>query len=166
MDIVYQGSIIFVRDIKTSRNFYQNLLLQEVDIDFGPNVGFKGGFALWQVDHAFQMIYEQAPENQNPLGRKNCEIYFETPNLEAVSAHLAEADVQFVHPLREQPWGQRAFRVLDPDGHIVEIGEPIPAVIVRLLNQGMSVQAVAERTGMPVDMIEPIMVNTQKTTAK
>ena len=31
---------------------------------------------------------------------------------------------RIVHPIRTEPWGQRVFRLLDPDGHIVEVGEP------------------------------------------
>ena len=53
MDITFQGSVIFVRDITTSRRFYEGILDQEVEMDFGLNLGFKGGLALWQVDHAF-----------------------------------------------------------------------------------------------------------------
>ena len=87
----------------------------------------------------------------------NDELYFESPDLDTVSTRLAEAGVQFIHPLREQPWGQRAFRVNDPDGHIVEVGEPMPAVIFRLLNQGMSIEAIAERTAMPVDIVKQIV---------
>ena len=158
MDIKFQGSVIFVRDITTSRQFYEGLLDQEAEMDFGLNLGFKGGLALWQVDHAFQMIFQHAPEDRKTLGHQNYELYFETADLEAVSTRLLKAGVQFVHPLREQPWAQRALRVNDPDGHIVEVAEPMPAVIVRLVNQGMSVESVAERTAMPFDIVNQIAV--------
>jgi catechol 2,3-dioxygenase-like lactoylglutathione lyase family enzyme len=156
MNVTYQSSVIFVQDIAASRHFYEELLGQEVEMDFGPNVGFGGGFALWQVDHAFQMIYERAPYAAQRLGRQNYELYFETGDLEAASIRLSGAGVEFVHPLREQPWGQRAFRIYDPDGHIVELGEPMPAVIARLLGEGLSAGAVAERTGMPLEIVEQI----------
>ena len=159
MDIKFEGSVIFVRDITSSRQFYEDLLGQEVEMDFGPNVGFKGGFALWQVDHAFEMIYDSPPENQTHLGLKNFELYFETPNLENVSTHLAQAGVEFVHPLHEQPWGQRALRVYDPDGHIVELGEPMSAVILRMVKNGMPIEAIAKQTGMPVDIVRHITRN-------
>jgi hypothetical protein len=58
--------------------------------------------------------------------------------------------------LREQPWGQRVFRVYDPDGHIVEIGEPMPVVIQRFLAQGMSAEEAAERTSMPLEIVQKI----------
>ena len=156
MNIAYLSSVIFVQDIATSRHFYEDLLGQQVDIDFGPSIGFKGGFALWQVDHAFQMIYEHAPESAGQLGRRNVELGFETADLETASARLSEAGVEYVHPLREHPWGQRVFRVYDPDGHIVEVGEPMSEVIARLLGEGKSAEAVAKQTGMPLEIVEQV----------
>ena len=156
MTIQYQSSVIFVKDVEASRHFYEKFLGQEVDMDFGPNVGFKGGFAIWQIDHAFEMIFEGAVNGNGQLGRKNLELYFESADLEAVWNQLMEADVWAVHPPREQPWGQRAFRVYDPDGHIVEVGEPMQAVIRRLLQQELPAEAVAEKTSMPLEMVQQI----------
>ena len=159
MSIKYQSSVIFVKDIEASRQFYEGLLEQQVEMDFGPNVGFVGGFAIWQVEHAYQMIFEHAPEDDRQLGRENLELYFESEDLDTVSARLSEAGVQFVHPIREQPWGQRVFRIYDPDGHTVELGEPIPVFIRRFLNQGMSAGKVAERTSMPLEIVRQIAGN-------
>ncbi|MDX9802546.1 MAG: hypothetical protein RBS96_00715, partial [Dehalococcoidales bacterium] len=54
------------------------------------------------------------------------------------------------------PWGQRAIRFYDPDNHIIEIGEPMPAVIRRLLKSGISEEEVAKRTSMPLEEIVKI----------
>lgn len=156
LNIRFQSGVIFVKDIEASRRFYEGLLGQEVEMDFGPNVGFVGGFAIWQVDHACQIIFERAPDETGSLGRENCELYFEADDLDTLHAQLSDAGVQFAHPLREQPWGQREFRVYDPDGHIVEIGEPMPVVIQRFLAQGMSVEKVGERTSMPLEIVQQI----------
>ena len=164
MNINFKSSVIFVRDIDSSRHFYQDLLGQEVEMDFGLNVGFKNGLALWQVNHASQMIFKHSAGNEKTLDHQNFELYFETPDLETVSARLSDAGIQFIHPLREQPWGQRAFRVCDPDGHIVEVAEPMPAVIIRLFDQGMSVESIAERTAMPVEIIKQVTGMSDTTT--
>ena len=58
--------------------------------------------------------------------------------------------------MREQPWGQQVVRVRDPDGHIVEVGEPIPVFVARFLAQGMSVDEAAERTSVPADVVRQI----------
>jgi catechol 2,3-dioxygenase-like lactoylglutathione lyase family enzyme len=154
--IQYQSSVIFVKNIKASRDFYEKLLGQEVEMDFGPNVGFKGGFAIWQVDHATEMIFEGPASDNGQLGRKNLELYFESPDLETIWNQLMDADVWAVHPLREHPWGQCVFRVYDPDGHIVEVGEPMPVVIQRFLAKGMPPEAVAEKTSMPLAIVRQL----------
>ena len=156
MTIQFQSSVIFVKDIEASRRFYEELLAQKVLMDHGPNVAFVGGFAIWQVDHACQMIFERPSSEGDQLGRENCELYFEADDLDAVYARLSDAGVRFVHPVREHPWGQRVFRFYDPDGHIVELGEPMPVVIQRFLAQGMSVEEVAQRTSMPPEIVQQI----------
>ena len=156
MDVQFQSSVLFVRSIAASRQFYEGLLGQEVAMDFGPNVGFVGGFAIWQVDHAHQTVFGRDAEAKDPLGRHNCELYFETTDLDAIASGLAESGVTMVHPLREQPWGQRVLRVADPDGHIVEIGEPMPVVVRRYLAQGMTPEETAQRTSMPLETVQAI----------
>ena len=156
MPIQFLSSVLFVQDVEASRNFYEKLLGQEVEMDFGPNVGFKGGFAIWQIDHASQMIFERPANGTDQLGRKNFELYFEAVDLDAVLGRLTDAGVSMVHPIREHPWGQCVFRVYDPDGHIVEVGEPMPVVIQRFLAQGMTPEAVAERTSMPLEIVRQV----------
>jgi catechol 2,3-dioxygenase-like lactoylglutathione lyase family enzyme len=160
MTIQFQSSVLFVRDIQTSRRFYEELLGQEVEMDFGANVGYKGGFAIWQVDSAFEVIFERPADAEAPLGRDNLELYFESPDLDIAWTRLSSQEVEVVHPLREQPWGQRVIRIFDPDGHIVEIGEPMPIVIARYLAQGMKAEAVAERTLMPLEFIQQVAEST------
>jgi catechol 2,3-dioxygenase-like lactoylglutathione lyase family enzyme len=160
MTIQFQSSALFVRDIQASRRFYEELLGQEVEMDFGANVGYKGGFAIWQVDSAFEMIFERPADAEARLGCDNFELYFESPDLDIVWTRLSNQEVEVVHPLREQPWGQRVIRIFDPDGHIVEIGEPMPIVIVRFLAQGMTAEAVAERTLMPLEFVQQVSEGT------
>jgi catechol 2,3-dioxygenase-like lactoylglutathione lyase family enzyme len=156
MGIRFQSSVTFVKDIKASRRFYEELLGQEVLMDHGENVAFTGGFAIHLAEHAHQIIFERAFEKDSELGHDNFELYFETADLDAALARLSDADVEFVHPVREQPWGQRVFRVYDPDGHVVELGEPMPVVIRRFLAQGVSAEEVATRTSMPLQIVEQI----------
>lgn len=68
--ITFQSAVIFGR-------FYEDLLEQQVLMDHGPNVGFAGGFAPWQVDHARQIMSQHPSGESRPLGRGNLELYFE-----------------------------------------------------------------------------------------
>ena len=155
MDIRFQSSVIFVEDVGASRRFYEGLLGQVVLMDHGPNVGFVGGFAIWERDHARQVIHGRPPHSVAD-GQEGCELYFEAGDLHAISQSLSEAGVPFVHPLREQPWGQRVLRVRDPDGFVVEIGEPMSTVVQRFLGQGLTAEEAAARTSMPLDLVRQI----------
>jgi Glyoxalase-like domain len=44
--------LIVVNDMKTSRNFYENVLNQKVQFDFGENISFEGGLVvnLYSID--------------------------------------------------------------------------------------------------------------------
>ena len=59
-----------------------------------------------------------------------------------------------VQPLTEALWGQRAIRFLDPDGHVIEVSEPMQKVILRMLTSGMTEQEVSEKTMMPVEFVQ------------
>ena len=153
MSIKYQSAVVFVADMGASRHFYEDLMAQDIEFDFGPNVSYVGGLALWQVNHAHEIVFG-APSDG--VGQGELELYFETDDLDAVVEMFEEAGVTFVHPLRQQPWGQRVVRVYDPDRHIVEIGEPIPVFVSRFLTQGLSEEETAERTSVPLDVVRQI----------
>jgi catechol 2,3-dioxygenase-like lactoylglutathione lyase family enzyme len=161
MDVIFKSAVLFVRDVQASRKFYEGVLGQEVVMDHGPNIAFAGGFALWQADHAFSTVYDEDVPSGASMGARNLELYFETEALDDVWWSLEEAGTPVVHGVREQPWGQRVFRVHDPDGHVVEIGEPMLVVIMRFLGQGMSVEAAAARTSMPVEVVAQLRTMSQ-----
>lgn len=156
MEIKFVSSVLFVNDIQTSRRFYEEMLGQKVLMDHGPNVGFEGGFSLWQKDHANQILFGRPFTGELPLGKHNLELYFETEELEKIINNLVSSKTEFVHPLIEQPWGQRVIRMYDPDRHIVEIGEPMSAVISRYLDSGMKLDEIAKRTSMPLEIIQQL----------
>lgn len=154
MLIQCQPPVIFVKDIAASRRFYEGLLEQKVAMDMGINLSFAGGFALWQVDHAYQMIFNAPVSDTSLLGRGNFEFCFETDDLDAMFARVTAAHAQCIQPPHEQPWGQRVFHVFDPDGHLVEVGELMTVVVARFMAQGMSTEETARRTGMPLAMVQ------------
>lgn len=116
--------LIVVEDIKISRNFYENVLGQKVKDDFGENVTFHGDFAIHLRSH-FEKLIDSENREDLPRKKHNFELYFESNNLEKIYEKLTEAGVDFIHPARKQPWGQHVMRFYDPDGHIIEVGEPI-----------------------------------------
>lgn len=150
MDIKYESSVIFVADIRKSRRFYETLLEQKVISDFGENVGFESGFAIFQRDFAHQVIFGKKKE----YGWNNHELYFECAQIKDVVLRLESNGINFVHPIMEQPWGQLVVRLYDPDGHIVEIGEPLSALVRRLKDSGMNEEQISEKTSLPPEAVE------------
>ena len=150
MDIRYISAVLFVKDMAVSRRFYEGIFGQQVDTDFGKNVGYAGGLALWEAGVAHEIIYDREYTDSAPLGRKNFELYFESDDIEVAWQELQAAGVTVIQPLYEQPWGQRTLRIADPDGHIVDVGEPMPLAIRRLATQGLDPAAINAKTMMPI----------------
>ncbi|RPJ51501.1 MAG: hypothetical protein EHM21_02575 [Chloroflexi bacterium] len=159
MELKFLGSILFVENINRSRQFYEEVLGQIVDLDFGANVGYKSGISLWQRDHAWPIIFGGKVLNQPTACQPEVELGFEIADIEEADKRLAAAGVKYLHPLIEQPWGQRTVRFYDPDGHLIEIGELMAVVIARLLSQGMTIEQSAQRTGMPVEIVRQTAEN-------
>lgn len=156
MSVKFCSSVLLVNDIKDSREFYEDVLNQKVEIDYGECVGFVGGFSIWQKKYAYEVM-GRALLNQVTDNKDDCfELYFESDELEDLHNKLTAKKVEFVHDMIEYPWGQRVFRVYDPDKHMIEFGEPMNRVIKRYLNQGMTPGEVAKRTSMPLEIVQAI----------
>jgi len=150
--LTYNCALLVVEDVAASKRFYEQVLGQTVTLDIGENVAFQGGFAL-----IGKAIYQDVlgDAQQFPVLRKphNMELYFETDEVESTCQRLEQAGVEFVHKIREQPWGQIVIRVYDPDGHIIEIGETMENLARRLQAQGMTVEEISQKTSLPEEMI-------------
>lgn len=57
----------------------------------------------------------------------------------------------------EHSWGQRVIRFYDPDGHMIEVGEAMKAVIERFLDSGMTLEATAVRMDASVDALKKLL---------
>ncbi|QYZ78831.1 glyoxalase [Methanofollis formosanus] len=147
MEIAFRGPVLFVRDIERAKEFYINVLEQEVSLDLGVNVGFVGGLALWERGYVNDLLFEGKMAADE--GAPRMEVYFETREIREVARRAGAAGVRFLHPLTEQPWAQLAVRFYDPDGHLIEVAEPMDAVVLRLANEGLSEAEIAERTFLP-----------------
>ncbi len=157
MDVRYISAVLFVRDMAVSRRFYEGIFGQQVDTDFGKNVGYASGLALWEAGVAHEIIYDREFTDSAPLGRQNFEVYFESDDIEVAWQELQAAGATVIQPLYEQPWGQRTLRIADPDGHIVDVGEPMVLAIKRLAAQGLDPAAIKAKTMMPMPVIKDIL---------
>ena len=147
----YHSVVLLVKDIEKSKQFYNVVLGQKIVMDFGRNVGFEGGLAIWERDYALNLIFQEK-DQEIKVGANNSEIYFETKDLDDLYERLA-GKVRVIHSIREHPWVQRAFRVYDPDNHVIEFAESMESVVLRLHIEGLSFEEIAKKSMMPMEFI-------------
>lgn len=154
MEIKYVCPLITVKDIEKSKEFYENVLKQEIELDLGENVAFKGGFAIHDMEH-FQNLTGKSLSTR--ISKDFMEFYFELNEIDELESKLESLNVEFVHKIREQPWGQKVMRFYDPDNYIIEVGEPLEFVVKRFAAQGFSLEEISERSSMPVEFVQMVL---------
>ena len=147
----FKCPVLAVTDMKKAVAFYEEVIGDRVVMDFGENKQFSGGFALQEMEKWKEMIHiDQVCTQTN-----NAELYFEEEDFDEFLEYLKEfPEIEYVHPVEETPWGQRVVRLYDPDHHIIEVGEPMDAVIKRLFEQGMTVEQVSEKSQYPIEYVK------------
>ena len=153
---VFKMPVIFVDDVTVSKQFYQNLFKLTIEHDFGENIVFKDGFSLWQRQHAVNIIFS-ASHSSHPDTDKTVELYFETEDIQELWHHIKESGIEVIHGLKAEAWGQRTCRMYDPDGYIIEVAEPMAAVVQRLAATGMRSAAIARKTQLSENAVQQIL---------
>lgn len=113
--------LIVVKDIEVSRRFYKDLFGLDVVLDNDGNMILTEGLVLQD-----EKIWESF------IGRKvtgrghDSELYFEESDIDGFLKKLDESpyEIDYISRDLKHSWGQRVVRIYDPDGHVIEIGEP------------------------------------------
>ena len=150
--IKYSGILLVSKDLEATKTFYKNLFNARVTIDFGSNITLTGGISFQSLDSWAEFIHQ--PKETIHFQGNNAEIYYETDDLDTFIETLKLYDVDYVHPLQTHEWGQRGIRVYDPDKHIIEISESLSTMVKRFVRDGMSLEEIAEKTMLSLNMIE------------
>jgi catechol 2,3-dioxygenase-like lactoylglutathione lyase family enzyme len=153
----YHSAVIFVREIAAAKRFYIDLLGMEIDMDFGTNVGLKGGLTIWQIDPNHIIATTLGPDMIGNPRANRFELYFETEDLSAAFERMKAGGAEFLHELHEEPWGQRTVRLFDPDRHLIEIGETMPAFLRRLRSRNMTLEQIAQKSSVPLANVREIL---------
>ena len=151
--MIFNCPLLAVEDMNISRAFYENIMEQKVIYDFGENITFEGGFSLQTRSSWAEFI----GKNESSLSRKSndFELYFEEDNFDSFIQRLKNIhDIEYVHPVKLYPWGQRVIRFYDPDRHIIEVGESMRNVAIRFYKEGLSIPEIAKITQHPVAFVE------------
>lgn len=112
--------LLVVEDIECAKRFYKELFGLEVLRDFDTNVILAQGLVLQE-----RTSWEQAVNEQISYGGKDVALYFEEYDLDAFVKKVGGSgwDIRFLNPLQTLATGQKMIRLMDPDGHMIEIRE-------------------------------------------
>ena len=149
----YGGTLIAVADMEKAKHFYEIVMEQKVFIDLGVYVAFEGGVALHS--NYPELVGQDILMKTRP---HNFQLYFEVEDLDFWQNKMEGVkDVEFIHIIKEYPWGQRVMRFYDVDKYIVEVAESMESVTRRFLSQGLSVEKTAQRTMFPVEFVKSLL---------
>ncbi len=138
----YLCSLIAVENIERSRKFYESIMGMKVEEDYGENVVFEDSFSIHDRKHFRELI-----NGKEILHKSNSfELYFEENKVNDLFNKLKDNHVEFIHEPREQPWRQLVMRFYDPDGHIIEVGESLEYLAVRLHKEGLDIDEICRIT--------------------
>jgi catechol 2,3-dioxygenase-like lactoylglutathione lyase family enzyme len=122
--IRFHNAIAFVDSIATSVAFYRDVIGIAPTFESATFVLFADGFSLHDGDALHRAAIGRSREPGASWGRDNVAYYFVSDSLEHDFARVSQATT-VLHPIKALPHGELAFRCLDPDGHILEIGDGI-----------------------------------------
>lgn len=149
----FKNPLLVVTDMERSKKFYKEVLGLRVIMDFGANVTLTGGLCLQTKETWQEFIHAEGDEIL--FGGKNMEIYFEEDDFDAFAEKLQKMEtIDYVHPVIEHRWGQRAVRFYDPDKHIIEVAENLKSVCRRFLESGMTEEETAVRMDVPLKFVK------------
>jgi catechol 2,3-dioxygenase-like lactoylglutathione lyase family enzyme len=146
-------TLITVSDIERSRYFYEHLLNLRVKNDFGENIVFEGDFAIHLRSHFKGLINHKTVAT----GQNNVELYFEHNDLELLVDKLKANGIEFVHKIEIQPWQQKVVRFYDPDRYIVEIGESMEHLCLRLSKDGLTLEQITKATSLSLNFVKSVL---------
>jgi uncharacterized glyoxalase superfamily protein PhnB len=121
--------MITVRSVDDIRNFYVDRL------GFSHVMGMVGkdgqlDFCTVVMGEARVMFMRAPGESTTSPGKQPVEIYLEVEDVDALHKRLAKNGVAISEPLTMQWWGDRTFKVLDPNGYEIwfytHVAEPTP----------------------------------------
>ncbi|HOO32955.1 MAG TPA: VOC family protein [Thermotogota bacterium] len=145
----FNCALFVVEDINKAKKFYSEVLGMKIIQDNGENVVFQGPFALHEKEH-FRKLIDNLEVNSFS---NNSELYFEEDDLDELEQMLKKEEIQFIHPIREQPWKQKVIRFYDPFGNIIEIGETLEHTAYRLHQEGMTDSEIAKTLNQDIDYV-------------
>lgn len=147
----YCTTLIAVRDMAKSLQFYKDLFEQDVVLDLGENKTLTCGLGL-QED--FDQLVGFAADTMK-FRSNTMELYFETEDFDGFIKLLdTYPQVERLHEPKTYPWLQRGIHIFDPDGHLIEVSESMYSVACKQFEEGYSIQETSKLIMHPIDLVQ------------
>jgi catechol 2,3-dioxygenase-like lactoylglutathione lyase family enzyme len=119
MGITLNSSIILTKNMERAIRFYREVLGLELQKQFETVAFFQDGLVIH--DEAVYLNYIGGSD-PSAAGFKAV-YYYIASDIDETARLLQEKNVEFIHRVEEQSWGERVIRFCDPDGNVIEIGD-------------------------------------------
>lgn len=123
MEIKQQTTVLLTSDVVLSRNFYVDVLGFEEVINIGWFVSLRHPSSGSTLD-LWMRTHPSAPKSHRDIS--GVVLAFVVPEVAEVEQQFLKAGVRIVEPMRDEPWGQRHFIAVSPDGVLLDIVQRIP----------------------------------------
>lgn len=158
MEVINCTTAIYVKDIEVSKNFYSNIMNLAVDQDLDKYVLYKVGFAIWQLEESHMVAQKIGLSHTEDQSVQRFELFFETWNLMEVYGRLKGKNVEFLHGIHEETWGQLTIRFYDPDHHLIEVGEFQEQFVNRMYKEGKIAEEIMAKTHMSYEKLKTLIL--------
>jgi lactoylglutathione lyase len=116
---------ITVRDVHASLAWYRDVLGFEVDREMVRD-GKLRGVALRAGDVRLLINQDDGAKGLDRIKGAGLSLMFSTrQSVDAVAAHIKAHGGTIASEPADMPWGQRVFRVVDPDGFMFAVSSPL-----------------------------------------
>ena len=123
------ATVLIVQDLNKVMTFYRDVLGLPPTFNDDVSYGFKLGdqdLVVLQVSAAIEMTGEPAISltagvNHTMMPCINCD------DIDATYNELTAKGLNFIKPPKDQAWGRRTAYFADPEGHLWELYQELPA---------------------------------------
>ena len=114
-----------VRDLQTSLTWYRDVLGLEVDREIVRD-GVLRAIAMRAGAVRFLLNQDDGAKGHNRAKGTGMSMNIATKqSVDAVAAHVKARGGSLLTEPADMPWGQRVFRVVDPDGYTFAVSGPL-----------------------------------------
>ncbi|MBW8360232.1 MAG: lactoylglutathione lyase [Weeksellaceae bacterium] len=127
-------TILYITSQEISKDFYEKVfrIPPTLDVPGMTEFDLSSAFTLGLMPNSSisRILQDQTPDPATGTGIPRCELYLYVDDVEAEYENAVEMGAKIISPLLIQNWGDLAFYLADPDGHIIvfatKIKKPAP----------------------------------------